>query len=242
MESLLNPALDTALLAKQYKSGGRVRIENVLKPEVVEKIADYLRSEIKFDLIFVRDGKTEVWTPKHVASKSREELAELQQAIWGEARKGIGFQYGGYAMATADKGDDNDKLRYLYSVFDYVNGKEMIDLVSHVTGRSDLLGAKAQYTRFIPGQFLTRHRDVVTTDERRIAYVLGFNPTWHPDWGGLLQFYQQDGTPLDAWAPHFNCLNLFDIDHIHAVTCIAPFSGDARLSLTGWFTSQPSTA
>jgi Rps23 Pro-64 3,4-dihydroxylase Tpa1-like proline 4-hydroxylase len=73
----------------------------------------------------------------------------------------------------------------------------------------------------------------------RIENVLGLSKAWHPDWGGLLQFYEEDGTPGDAWIPHFNCLNLFDIRHIHSVTYVTPFAGEPRLSLTGWFRSTP---
>jgi Rps23 Pro-64 3,4-dihydroxylase Tpa1-like proline 4-hydroxylase len=58
---------------------------------------------------------------------------------------------------------------------------------------------------------------------------------WHPDWGGLLQFYQEDGTPEDAWSPGFNTLSLFDTSYIHSVTYVTPFAQAPRLSLSGWF-------
>jgi Rps23 Pro-64 3,4-dihydroxylase Tpa1-like proline 4-hydroxylase len=65
------------------------------------------------------------------------------------------------------------------------------------------------------GQYLTRHRDDIEGTTRRLAYVFGFTRRWHPDWGGLLQFYEDDGTPRDAWVPAFNRLSLFAIRHVH---------------------------
>ena len=114
----------------------------------------------------------------------------------------------------------------------------MLDFVKQVSGRNDVVSADAQYTRYSAGQYLTRHRDVVDRPPRRLAYVLGFTRNWHPDWGGLLQFYEDNGTPRDAWAPAFNRLVLFDVRHVHAVTYVAPFAGAARLSLTGWYYAE----
>jgi len=54
-----------------------------------------------------------------------------------------------------------------------------------------------------------------------------------------LQFFEDDGTPRDAWAPVFNSMTLFEVRHIHAVTFVAPFLKQPRLSLTGWFRAKP---
>ncbi len=94
-----------------------------------------------------------------------------------------------------------------------------------------------QVTRYRPGHFLTRHNDVVPAEQRRVAYVLGFTPRWHPDWGGLLQFYRQDGVPQDAWAPGFNDLMLFDVHRVHAVTYVTPFAAEPRQAISGWFSA-----
>jgi Rps23 Pro-64 3,4-dihydroxylase Tpa1-like proline 4-hydroxylase len=68
---------------------------------------------------------------------------------------------------------------------------------------------------------------------------MSFTRNWHPDWGGLLQYYDDDGTPRDTWAPLFNSMTLFDVRHIHSVTFVTPFSTQPRLSLTGWFRAIP---
>ena len=72
-----------------------------------------------------------------------------------------------------------------------------------------------------------------------MAYVLSLTERWHPDWGGLLQFFEDNGTPRDAWVPGWNVLSLFDVRHVHSVTYVAPFAGAPRLSITGWFRAGP---
>lgn len=236
---MLNPALNTTLLAEEFQQDERVRVEDVLDPEIAEQIREYCLSDVAYEFVHFRNGKYYSWTGEEVNGKTPADVQKIQQEIWDEARKGVGFQYSSYMMRRADKDSANEKLRFLHSVFDFFNGEEMLNFVSEVTAKTDLLSADAQYTRYTPGQFLTRHRDIIAGKDRRIAYVLGFSKNWHPDWGGLLQFYEEDGTPKDAWTPEFNCLNLFGINHIHAVTYVAPFAGQARLSLAGWFRATP---
>jgi SM-20-related protein len=236
---MLNPKLDADALAEQFRNEGRIRIENVLDPDVAKRIQEYCLTEVQFELVHFRDGKIHSWGPKDVEGKTQADMLKIQDSIWSDAQKGVGFQYGGFRMRRSVKNSANEKLRYLHRVFEYLNSEEMLAFVSHVTRRDDLKCADAQFTRFTSGQFLTRHRDVVEGKGRKIAYVIGFSEDWHPDWGGLLQFYEEDGTPKDAWTPRFNCLNLFAIHHIHAVTYVTPFAGAPRLSLTGWFRSTP---
>ena len=129
-------------------------------------------------------------------------------------------------------------MHFLHEVFDYIGGEEVLSMIRKITSSNDITGAEPQYTRYTPGHFLTRHRDVVPGKGRRIAFVLGMTKDWHPDWGGLLQFYEENGTPRDAWTPRFNVLSIFDVSHIHAVTYVAPFAMVPRLSLTGWFVAK----
>jgi Rps23 Pro-64 3,4-dihydroxylase Tpa1-like proline 4-hydroxylase len=121
----------------------------------------------------------------------------------------------------------------------WLNSTETLNTIKQITGENDIVAASAQATRYYPGHFLTLHNDLHETEQRRVAYVLNLTPDWHPDWGGLLQFYKQDGTPRDAWTPLFNSLVLFDVNHVHAVTYVAPCAFKPRLSITGWFRATP---
>ncbi|MEI8606383.1 2OG-Fe(II) oxygenase family protein [Pseudoalteromonas sp. B160] len=66
-------------------------------------------------------------------------------------------------------------------------------LFDEITGNENVISASVQVTRYISGNFLTRHNDVLPSEGRAIAYVFGFTPNWHPDWGGLLHFLMLKG-------------------------------------------------
>ena len=108
-------------------------------------------------------------------------------------------------------------------------------MVSSITQNINLNYADGQATRYRSGDFLTRHTDNISGETRQIAYVLGMTENWHPDWGGLLQFFQQNGEPTNSWSPEYNSLTLFDVKKIHSVTSIAPFTERNRYSITGWY-------
>ena len=74
-------------------------------------------------------------------------------------------------------------------------------IIKEITSITDLTHADGQATRYRRGDFLTRHIDNIPGETRRIAYVLGFTEGWHPDWGGLLQFFEKDGTPYEVLVP-----------------------------------------
>jgi SM-20-related protein len=236
---MLNPKLDRAALAEKFAVDGRVRIENILDEDVAERIRDYCLHHLAFEYLTNVEGKHVVITAEEMKKLSQQQIKEVQQDIMSAAADGIGFFYCGYKMDRAPDDASDEKIHFLHSVFDFLNSEEMLTFVADISGCDDLLSADAQYTRYSAGQFLTRHKDDATSEMRRLAYVISFSKDWHPDWGGLLQFFEDDGTPRDAWAPVFNSMALFDVRHIHSVTFVAPFHKQPRLSLTGWFRAKP---
>ena len=160
----------------------------------------------------------------------------MHQKLMQAASQGVGFLYGGYMMNRPGK-DRDPELAILYELYDYLGGEEALEIFRAITGIDNITGIDAQFTRYTSGQYLTRHSDNITEEGRRVAFVFGFSSNWHPDWGGLLQFYENDGTPRDAWTPEFNTLSLFDVRHVHSVSYVTPFAAAPRLSLTGWFTT-----
>ena len=236
---MLNPALDIDALAAEFKKDDRVRINDILEPGIAEQIREICLTDVPFQYIYFFDGANRVGTEEQLRNLTPEQRHELQQKILTAAADGVGFYYCGYVMGYEDRNVGNEKLQFLHTMFDFMNSSDMREFIMKVTGRDDLLSADAQFTRFTNGQFLTRHRDVVTDQERRLAYVISFSPDWHPDWGGLLQYFEEDGTPRDAWTPRFNSMSLFDVRHIHSVTYLTPFGKAPRLSLTGWFRAVP---
>jgi Rps23 Pro-64 3,4-dihydroxylase Tpa1-like proline 4-hydroxylase len=233
--TLLNPELDIRGLAKQYVVDDRLRIPDLLKTDFAEQVYAACRHDVPYEYLCYVDGQNLVIPPDAFEELPPEDQQDLKDKVVDNASKGVGFFYSGYQMRRANRATTDAKLAFLHRVFEFVNSHEMLEFMQVVTQQDDLKGADLQYTRYTTGHFLTRHKDDITSEGRRIAYVLGFSRHWHPDWGGLLQFFEDDGTPRDAWLPAFNTLSIFDVRHIHSVTYVTPFAREPRLSLTGWF-------
>lgn len=229
---LLNPDLDVDALRAEFARDERIRINHFLAPGVATQLRTLCENAVPFDHIYHVDGHNQVVSQAKMAALSAAQRDALGKKLSAQATQGIGFLYDGYRMAQKD---EVPRLALLHEIFRMLNSPALLALIMAITGRDDLVDADAQVTRYLPGHFLTRHSDDVPREARRLAYVLNVTETWHPDWGGLLQFYTPDGTPRDAWPPGSNTLSLFDVRHVHAVTYVAPFAARPRLSMTGWF-------
>ncbi|MFK8032048.1 MAG: 2OG-Fe(II) oxygenase family protein [Gammaproteobacteria bacterium] len=231
---MLNPNLNLTELASEYAVDQRLRINNVLDEEVAQKLYTLLAEKVEYELAYVAGDNNLSMSMHRLAEITAEERRDLFRHLYAEASKGIGFLYGRFHLAQA-KEQSSDELNFLNDFYAFLNSSDMLDAIKTITGVADVQSADAQATSYRAGHFLTRHRDDLSGQQRRAAYVFGFSQSWHPDWGGLLQFFEEDGTPRDAWMPQFNTLSLFDVKHIHSVTHIAPYAAAPRLSITGWF-------
>ena len=232
---MLNPDLDTELLAGQYAQDNRLRIDGFLTDDVAERLRGACREHIPYEHLFYADGQNFSIPAAQMQALDNQRRQELIGKILGAAADGVGFYYGGYKMDRSMAAPEKEQLSIVHDVYQYLNSPEVFSLIEKVTGHEGLTYADAQYTSYTFGHFLTRHTDDVTREGRRVAYVLGLSKNWHPDWGGLLHFFEDDGTPRDFWIPAFNTLSLFDVRHVHSVSYVTPFAKEPRLSLTGWF-------
>lgn len=233
----INENILSADITSPYRIDNRVKIHSFWQHDEAMAISQALAKETKFLNAHFIEGQNKQISDGDFAKLNTQERTELQQKIYSNAADGVGFLYGRHQIAPNPQNTEIPEL--LLSVGDALNTDEMLTKIRSITGHKDICAASAQATRYIPGNFLTRHNDIHQTEQRRVAYVLGFSPKWHPDWGGLLQFYHDNGTPKDAWAPDFNSMTLFDVRHVHAVTFVTPFAPLPRLSVTGWFRATP---
>ncbi len=238
---MINPNLDTSKLAQSFRIDERLMIDNFLLPEAAERVHDACLDSIPYSLQYVLDGQYQSKSPEEIAKLSPQEGQDINTRISAAASQGVGFLYDAYLKSKVKADPErahNEKLAFLHHVFNYICSEEVLSRIRDITGDDDITGAEPQYTRFSPGHFLTRHQDVVPGRERRIVFMLGMSKDWHPDWGGLLQFYEENGTPRDAWVPRFNVLSIFAVKHIHAVTYVTPYATAPRLCLSGWFVAR----
>jgi len=229
--AMFAPREDWAALGQRFAAEGRLRLEQAL-PEAQAKAWHGLLAQAGYALMLTQGGQGQVLAPEALAQLSPAAREALQRELHQAATQGVGFLYEGHQLAASQNLD-------LRAVLAAVNAPETLAQVRALTGFQDITHADGQATRYRGGHFLTRHRDDIPGQARRVAYVLSLTERWHPDWGGLLQFFEDNGTPRDVWVPGWNVLSLFDVRHVHSVTYVAPFAGAPRLSITGWFRAGP---
>jgi Rps23 Pro-64 3,4-dihydroxylase Tpa1-like proline 4-hydroxylase len=222
---------DTQLpsVTEVFSQSNKCRLANFFELEDANSLSQAVQNIREYDLVFHAGGENKAVPEAELRKHSDETRQQLQAEIFENAAKGIGFLYG---RRLVQKDDENQKLR---QVFEWLNSPATISWIKSVTGMHDITHADANVTRFARSEFLTRHNDVLPGETRRVAFVINLSPKWHADWGGLLQFFEADGTSTHSWTPTFNSLSLFDVKHIHSVTSIAPYAPALRLAISGWF-------
>lgn len=224
---------------KRYRARKRLRIEQFLSPIIANELKAGLSLEpIPMHLAHFLDGEPKTMPSENFTQLSVETKAELQREWYKLAAVGVGYVYETLMpsrLSEADQIRDHPTVKLLTKVCDALVSGEAIDRVREITGNRSIKSADAQVTRFGSGHYLTRHRDDAPGKNRQCAYVLSLSHDWHPDWGGLLNFYDQDGSINEVWIPKFNTLALFDIQHIHSVSYVTPYARTRRWSITGWY-------
>lgn len=230
------PDFDPQTARDAYRPDRRFRIRSFWPVEQAVAISRCLAQETRYLNAYFAGGRNREASDGDFATLSAGDRRLLQQQLFSDAAQGVGFLYGRRNITLKQEGAKAPVT--LRRVMETLNSPQMLERIRLISGFDDICYASAQATRYSAGNFLTRHNDIKEDEGRRVAYVLGFSPHWHPDWGGLLQFYRQDGMPRDTWTPEFNSLTLFDVHHVHAVTYVTPFAPAPRLSITGWFCNR----
>jgi SM-20-related protein len=160
-------------------------------------------------------------------------FADTAASAGQEGDDGFRFAYDSYMMVRAYQ-ERRDPGLLLHRVLELFNSPDYLSFARHLTGDTRIRRINAQATRYRPGQFLRHHNDEELDEGRLYAYVLNLSRGWQADWGGLLQFIGSDGRVQDTFLPIWNTLSLFAVPAGHAVSLVAPWAGDDRLSITGW--------
>lgn len=233
---MLNPDLDVPALAAAFARHGRLQVHDVLRADAAERVHDCLAREVPWNFTYRMGGRNVLKSPQELAAMGREEKLRMGQAILDEAQRQFSFGFMTYPMVRAYRAGENPGL-FLNRVLEALASPEFIGFARGVTGDDAIGHVDAQATRYSAGHFLTLHDDAdYEGEERRCAYVLNFSRGWRAEWGGLLQFVDDEGSVAESFVPHFNSLSLFRVPTRHIVSYVAPYATGHRLSITGWFT------
>jgi SM-20-related protein len=233
--AMFNPALDVKALAERYREKNRLQVRDLFVPELADRIFYCLTRETPWGVVYNEGDRVVRLSKDELRAVPQEERARSVDAAILRARTGFQFIYHAYPMVEVYLEGAN-KGFFLRDVFEAINSDTMLDFIRGVTGISTVIKADGQATLYAPGHFLTSHNDGADEKRhRRVAYVLSFTKDWHPDYGGLLQFYDERNDVTDVFVPRFNSLSIFTVPQFHAVSCVSPFAPLGRFAITGWF-------
>lgn len=234
---VLNPDLDRALLAAAFARDGRVQIRDVLEPAAARELRAVLARGTRWGLAWRAgaDGPNLLHAAELAALLPAERQRMGREIAEAASRGDYAFTYGVYPILDAYLGRWNPDGAHDV-LLEHINDRPFLDLAREVTGIPELIKADAQATLYAPGHFLAQHTDSHKAEGWRVAYVLSVAPDeWKPDWGGYLNFFDEDGDVVAGFRPRFNALSMFRVPQLHSVGYVPPFAPVGRFSITGWF-------
>jgi SM-20-related protein len=237
----LNPDLDASALSEQFAQNKRVQIRDILTTETASEIRSILAQQTPWGIatqagLSTTPGPQAINAQELQTGPGRRKFQTDGAAAQNAAALGdYAFIYGRYSLVEAflgkwDEGGPHDLL------LEYLNTQKFLQFISKVTGIEGLIKADGHATLFGQNNFLGLHSDLQVDEGWRIAYVLNLAvDDWQPDWGGYLQFFDDEGDIVQGYRPRFNTLNLFQVPQPHAVSYVAPFAPVGRYAISGWF-------
>jgi Rps23 Pro-64 3,4-dihydroxylase Tpa1-like proline 4-hydroxylase len=229
---MIDNDLDIEPYRRELAARGRVQVPGFLQADAAQALQRCLASEVPWHLA-ERSSGTPRTSPRGAYPDDAAFSAILQHA-YARARDDYQFAYDSYMLVRAGK-EGWDPGLLVHAVLRFFNTPEFIAFARHLSGDAAITHANAQCTRYRPGQFLMPHEDQDVEEGRRYAYVLNLTRAWRPEWGGQLQFLDRDGAVLDTFSPRWNSLSLFRVPQRHQVTLVAPWAGEPRHAITGWW-------
>lgn len=234
----LNPALDMDAIGDRFRRDRRVQIRDLLTPAAADAIHNLLAHHTPWGLGW-RAGEDgpHALDAAALAALPMEERNAVATRIF-KAMQSTGeyaFSYARYPILDAYLTQAHPDSPYDI-LFEHLNDAPFMNFIRKIKGLQELHKADAQATLFAPNQFLPLHVDSHAAEGWRVAYVLGMcREEWRHDWGGYLNFFDEDGDVIAGYRPRFNTLSLFEVPTPHAVSYVPPFAPIGRFSITGWF-------
>lgn len=233
---MINNDLDLNRHRQQLVQRTRVQIPDFLQLDAAEAIHRCLREDTPWALAERSSGTSRTIDAATYAAMGDAERRTLLENAYAAARDGFQFSYDSYMIVRAVKEGWTPNL--LHGVLEFLNTPEFLSFARRLTGEPGINTVTAQGTRYRAGQFLTRHEDQEVNEGRVCAFVINLSKDWDSDWGGLLQFHDENKRLVDTFVPYWNTLSLFRVPQAHTVSLVSPWAGGDRLAVTGWFLAK----
>ncbi len=232
----LNPALDRRAIRDAYCRDGRVRVHGLLADDGALALRNWLKRRAEWRQILNSGDKVYELDRATRDGMSEAQRRTLDDAVMAGVRAGFQYRYESIRVpdAAAARLAADDPLAGFAT---WLSEGAALDFLRGVTGHADTVFTDAQATAYAPGDLLTAHDDAVPGKDRRAAYVLGLNPEWRAEWGGLLLFHE-GADRVTGIVPGFNTLDLLSVPQAHSVSMVTKAAPSRRYSITGWLRAQ----
>ncbi len=229
----IQPVHDLALYRRLFQKSGRIHIPAFLEPDSANRLHKALAEFAGWKLFVNHADMTAELGAQELMAIGQTQREELFARIQADARRGFQFQYLYHLLSEQGEAYAGADAR-LAELTAFLNSTAFLAFARAVSGADDIAFADGQISRYEPGHFLTRHNDLRANTRRRLAYVINLTPQWRAEWGGVLEFLDEDGHVAEGYVPAFNAINLFRVPQMHHVSSVVSFAGGPRLSVTGW--------
>lgn len=234
----LDQGLEPEAYAPVFRRFGRLHVPGLLKPEDAVRLhkgvaeADGWRRAIHLG-----PGQDYDMPMAELEAMAPGERADLEARVHTSATDAFRYMFDTVRISQ-DTLNGLDVAPALAQARDFLNSDAFLVFVRRMTGDDRIVYADSMATRYTPGHFLTAHDDEAPGRDRLFAYVLNLTARWRADWGGMLLFLDDEDHVAEGYMPAFNSLNIFKVPQRHAVSIVAPFAGEPRLSITGWLRAR----
>ena len=235
MPSRIADRTDLGDIVSRFRDRRRAQIPNFLEPEFAYRLHGRLVSWSEWALVTRIDGRHRIFDANGMDQLELEKRATFDELVAAEAR--AGFQYLYERFPLYDRGRSGQLADpVLTEVYALLRSEAFLEMGRQLTGDPGISYANGQVSRYRRGHFLTLHDDGGAEGVDRVAaYVLNMTPDWPADYGGQLQFADDQGRAEETVTPRINSLSVFAVPCPHLVSAVAPFVSGSRFAITGWF-------
>lgn len=215
-------------LKKDFENHKKIIIPNIFKIEEIEKIHRFIYRLLP-----------QYWVCATCVKKDRLELPlsdkrnALRIKMVNEAFGRNEFSFYFYRTFNANP------LQYSpieYEVRNYMSSQVFIDFLNNITNMGLTKLNTLFVSKYTSNCFLSTHND---SGNGRIAFVLHLTKDWKPQYGGNLNFLNEERTKIiETFTSQFNTLMIFEVPEEgvpHFVSHVAPNVTIPRISITGWY-------
>jgi len=234
----LNSDLQPMDLRLKFAQAQRMQIPNFFPEQTAKEVEAELKA-LDWRLVLNEAGKHFDIHVSQIEALGAQKTALIIDSAKARAANGFQYLYENYPIADM-QASGNLKSACLSKLYRTMNEQTILDFLNQVTD-AGVSFCDMQATCYRAGHFLTRHDDGNIGKNRKFAYVYSLCPDWQAEWGGQLQFLNEEGNVEASFIPQYNTLSIFSVPYPHHVSQVSEFVNVPRMSITGWFRTGPKT-